>query len=109
MSQSFSVMSGRNHRFLGITSTFGEVNVRIELPTYRSGVRRSTTRPPCLPKEKMCLRWFTCRYDLATVTTSNFSSYMISDDITLYVAKVSSSHFATLICVCKLACTASKE
>ena len=55
-----SVVSGRSHRFLGITSTFWEVNVscsRIQhgdlsedrTPTSRSGVRRSTTRPPRLP------------------------------------------------------------
>ena len=56
----FSVMSRRSHRFLGITSTFWEVNVScsriqhgdlsgVEPPTSRSGVRRSTTRPPRLP------------------------------------------------------------
>ena len=56
----FSVMSGRSHRFLGITSTFWEVKVfcsRIQhgvpsedrTPTSRSGVRRSTTRPGRLP------------------------------------------------------------
>ena len=56
----FLVMSGRSHRFLGINSTFWKVNVscsRIQhgdlsenrTPTSRSGVRRSTTRPPHLP------------------------------------------------------------
>ena len=56
----FSVMSGRSHRFLGITSTFRGVNVPlvknattaevgIELPTSRSGVRDSTIRPPRYP------------------------------------------------------------
>ena len=55
----FSVMSGRSHRFLGITSTFLEVNVscsRIQhgdlsedrTPTSRSEVRLSTSRPPRL-------------------------------------------------------------
>ena len=58
----FSVMSGRSHRFLGITcvtSTFWKVNVscsRIQhgdlsedrTPTSRSDIRRSTTRPPRL-------------------------------------------------------------
>ena len=55
----FSVMSGRSHRFLGIKSTFWEVDVscsRIQhgdpsedrTPTSRSEVRRSTTRPPRL-------------------------------------------------------------
>ena len=48
-------MSERSHRFLGITSTFREVNVscsrihhtalsKDRTPTSRSGVRRSTTR-----------------------------------------------------------------
>ena len=56
----FSVMSGRSHRFLGITSTFRAVNascswhntaeVGIEPRlTSRSGVRDSTTRPPHFP------------------------------------------------------------
>ena len=56
----FSVMSGRSHRFLGITSTFWEVNVSCSrtqhgdlsedrTPTFRSRVRRSTTRPWRLP------------------------------------------------------------
>ena len=57
----FSVMSGWSHRFLGITSTFWEVNVscsRIRhsdlsedrTQTSHSGVRRATTRPPRLPQ-----------------------------------------------------------
>ena len=51
----FSVMLGRSHRFLGITSTFRGVNVfaqghniaevGIEPLTSPSGVRDSTTRP----------------------------------------------------------------
>ena len=56
----FSVMSGRSHRFPGITSTFSGSKcvfaqgnkialVGIEPPTSRSGVRGSTTRSPCSP------------------------------------------------------------
>ena len=56
----FSVMSGRSHRFLGYYQYFWEVNVSFSrthhgdlsenrTPTPRSGVRRSTTRPPRLP------------------------------------------------------------
>ena len=59
----FSAMSGRSHRFLGITSTFSGSNyvfdqrhntadVDIEPPTSRSGVRGSTTRPPRSPKSR---------------------------------------------------------
>ena len=55
----FSVMSGQSHRFLGITSTFWEVNVSCSRTQYGDlsedrtpdlslGVRRSTTRPPRL-------------------------------------------------------------
>ena len=53
----FSVMSGRSHRFLGITCTFWGVNVSfaqglntaevgIEPPTSCSGTRGFTTGPP---------------------------------------------------------------
>ena len=55
----FTVMSGRSNRFLGIISTFWEVNVSCsrtqhgdpsedQTPTSHSGFRRSTTRPPHL-------------------------------------------------------------
>ena len=53
----FTVMSGWSNRFLGIISTFWEVNVSCSrtqhgdpsedrTPTSHSGFRRSTTRPP---------------------------------------------------------------
>ena len=53
----FTVMSGRSNRFLGIISTFWEVNVSCsrtqhgdpsedQTPTSHSGYRRSSTRPP---------------------------------------------------------------
>ena len=55
----FSVMSGRSHHFLGITSIFGGVKclaqghntaeVGFEPPTSRYRVRGSTTEPPRLP------------------------------------------------------------
>ena len=52
----FTVISGRSNRFLGIISTFWEVNVSCSrtqhgdpsedrTPTSHSGFRRSTTRP----------------------------------------------------------------
>ena len=68
----FSVMSERSHRFLGITSTFWEVNVscsRIQhgdlsedrTPSSRSGGRHSTNRPRRLPKESfVCLERHNC-------------------------------------------------
>ena len=59
----FSVMSGRSHRFLGITRTIRGVNVscsrtqhgegRYRTPTSRSGVRGSTTRPLRSPLQVM--------------------------------------------------------
>ena len=64
----FSVMSGQSHRFLGITSTFWDVNVscsRIqhgdpsEDPTPDLSLQspmQTTTRPPHLPKN----RYFQC-------------------------------------------------
>ena len=56
----FSVMSGRSHRFLGITSTFGELmrlaqghntatRVRIELQPLDPEIETLTTRPPRPP------------------------------------------------------------
>ena len=79
----FSVMSGWSHRFLGITSTFGEVNVscsRIQhgdpsedrTPTSRSYIlyiRCSSTRPRRLPNLYLCCR--PSRYCAKWLSTKN--------------------------------------
>ena len=50
----FSVMLGRSHRFLGITSTFGESVLGLEPPTSGSGVQGINHQATALPRLLVC-------------------------------------------------------